>query len=189
MYFTDRGIEELADRRGEEQVTLEWLAERLRSSSTTTRSSRRRSSGSRPGWPASTTRTERAVLVAALVGAALLVGCSAEPSVPASAASPAKSVPTGTTPAGTLTDARLAERVTEARADLARSEGVPTEDVVVLSAQRVTWPDSALGCPATEHTYEPGAVPGYRIVLHVGGRTVRYHGARDEAPRACLMLD
>ena len=29
MYFTDRGIEELADRRGEEEVTLAWLAERL----------------------------------------------------------------------------------------------------------------------------------------------------------------
>ena len=30
MYFTDRGIEELAERRGEEQVTLAWLAERLK---------------------------------------------------------------------------------------------------------------------------------------------------------------
>ena len=30
MYETDRGIEELAGRRGEEQVTLDWLAERLR---------------------------------------------------------------------------------------------------------------------------------------------------------------
>ena len=30
MYFTDRGIEELVERRGDEQVTLEWLAERLR---------------------------------------------------------------------------------------------------------------------------------------------------------------
>ncbi len=29
MYFTDRGIEELAKRRGEESVTLSWLAERL----------------------------------------------------------------------------------------------------------------------------------------------------------------
>ena len=28
MYFTDRGIEELVSRRGEEQVSLEWLAER-----------------------------------------------------------------------------------------------------------------------------------------------------------------
>jgi hypothetical protein len=30
MYFTDRGIEELAARRGEEAVTLDWLADRLR---------------------------------------------------------------------------------------------------------------------------------------------------------------
>ena len=30
MYFTDRGIEELASRRGEETVSVEWLADRLR---------------------------------------------------------------------------------------------------------------------------------------------------------------
>ena len=30
MYFTDRGIEELEERRGEEQVNLAWLADRLR---------------------------------------------------------------------------------------------------------------------------------------------------------------
>lgn len=30
MYFTDRGIEELEQRRGEEQVSLAWVAERLR---------------------------------------------------------------------------------------------------------------------------------------------------------------
>jgi hypothetical protein len=30
MYFTDQGIEELDERRGEEQVSLSWLAERLR---------------------------------------------------------------------------------------------------------------------------------------------------------------
>ncbi len=30
MYFTDRGIEELLERRGDEQVAVEWLAVRLR---------------------------------------------------------------------------------------------------------------------------------------------------------------
>ncbi len=30
MYFTDRGIEELVARRGEEEVSVEWLAERMR---------------------------------------------------------------------------------------------------------------------------------------------------------------
>jgi hypothetical protein len=29
MYFTDRGIEELLERRGDEEVTLGWLADRL----------------------------------------------------------------------------------------------------------------------------------------------------------------
>ena len=30
MYFTDRGIEELQKRRGEEDISVDWLAERLR---------------------------------------------------------------------------------------------------------------------------------------------------------------
>jgi Family of unknown function (DUF6104) len=30
VYFTDRGIEELADRRGGEEVSFDWLAEQLR---------------------------------------------------------------------------------------------------------------------------------------------------------------
>jgi hypothetical protein len=30
VYFTDRGIEELEDRRADDSVTLGWLAERLR---------------------------------------------------------------------------------------------------------------------------------------------------------------
>ena len=29
MYFTDRGIEELLSRRGDEDVNLSWLADRL----------------------------------------------------------------------------------------------------------------------------------------------------------------
>jgi len=30
MYYTDRGIEELEQRRGEEEVTFDWVAQRLR---------------------------------------------------------------------------------------------------------------------------------------------------------------
>ncbi len=30
MYFTDRGLEELTKRRGEEEVTFEWLADQMR---------------------------------------------------------------------------------------------------------------------------------------------------------------
>lgn len=30
MYFTDRGIEELEDRRGDDEVSLSWLADKMR---------------------------------------------------------------------------------------------------------------------------------------------------------------
>ncbi|MCP2168031.1 DUF6104 family protein [Goodfellowiella coeruleoviolacea] len=30
MYFTDRGIEELEERRGDEEVSFAWLAEKMR---------------------------------------------------------------------------------------------------------------------------------------------------------------
>jgi hypothetical protein len=30
VYFTDRGLEELAERRGQEEFTFSWLAEKLR---------------------------------------------------------------------------------------------------------------------------------------------------------------
>lgn len=29
MYFTDRGIEELQSRRGDDEVSMQWLADRL----------------------------------------------------------------------------------------------------------------------------------------------------------------
>src|SRR5262252_4889720 len=58
MYFTDRGIEELAERRGGEEISLGWLAERLREFVDTAPSSRPRSTGSRRGSPAWTTKTD-----------------------------------------------------------------------------------------------------------------------------------
>jgi hypothetical protein len=30
VYFTDRGLEELEERRGQEELTFSWLAEKLR---------------------------------------------------------------------------------------------------------------------------------------------------------------
>jgi Family of unknown function (DUF6104) len=30
VYFTDRGIEELDERRGDEQISMHWLADRMR---------------------------------------------------------------------------------------------------------------------------------------------------------------
>ena len=66
MYFTDRGIEELADRRGEDQVTLGWLAERLREFVDLHPGPSRRSTGWPAGWHGWTTRTRAPVEAAAV---------------------------------------------------------------------------------------------------------------------------
>ena len=55
MYFTDRGIEELADRRGEEEVSLAWLAERLREFVDDHPEAEAPSTAWPAGWPGSTT--------------------------------------------------------------------------------------------------------------------------------------
>jgi hypothetical protein len=62
---------------------------------------------------------------------------------------------------------------------------VPPEDIEVLVAEEVTWPDGALGCPEPDGMYTQALVEGYRIVLEVDGREVHYHGARGEPPFLC----
>ena len=59
MFFTDRGIEELGERRGEEQVALGWLAARLEAFAGLHPGFDVPAGGWPPGWPAPTTRTTR----------------------------------------------------------------------------------------------------------------------------------
>jgi hypothetical protein len=48
--------------------------------------------------------------------------------------------------------------------------GVGPEDIEVVVAEEVTWPDGALGCPEPDGMYTQALVEGYRIVLEVDGR-------------------
>ena len=57
MYFTDRGIEELGERRGEDQVTPGWLAARLQAFAGLHPESGVPGRRWPPGRPAPTTRT------------------------------------------------------------------------------------------------------------------------------------
>ena len=71
MYFTDRGIEELERRRGDEEVTLAWLADRLQEFTDTHPEFETAVERLPPGWPGSTTpRTEPGALPVAAVDAA-----------------------------------------------------------------------------------------------------------------------
>ncbi len=58
MYFTDRGIEELQKRRGDEEVTLAWLADQLQAFvDVHPEFEARRRAASPPGWRAPTIPT------------------------------------------------------------------------------------------------------------------------------------
>ncbi|MDD9205613.1 hypothetical protein PU560_03910 [Georgenia sp. 10Sc9-8] len=69
--------------------------------------------------------------------------------------------------------------------DLADRLGVPAEDVTVVRAESVTWPDGALGCPEPGTAYTQSLVEGMLIELTVDGETYRYHSGTDREPFLC----
>ena len=73
----------------------------------------------------------------------------------------------------------LDEVVTMVREDAARQAGVPLDDVLVTSAIAVTWPDGSIGCPQPGMAYTQALVPGYRILVRAGDRTLQYHAGRN----------
>ncbi|HSM55502.1 MAG TPA: hypothetical protein VK879_05035 [Candidatus Sulfomarinibacteraceae bacterium] len=70
------------------------------------------------------------------------------------------------------------ELVEEMMADLARRLDVPVEQITVLRAEEVVWPDGALGCPQPGEVYTQALVPGYRVTLIVDDRAHNYHANR-----------
>ena len=56
---------------------------------------------------------------------------------------------------------------------LARS-GATQSSVTVQTAEQVEWSDGSLGCPAPDMMYTQAIVPGYHVVLDVGGQTYDY---------------
>lgn len=75
--------------------------------------------------------------------------------------------------------------VEEAVAEVSALLGVAPEDVAVAAAEAVMWNDGALGCPRPGLSYTQALVPGYRIVLTVGGAEYAYHGRDGGAPFLC----
>ncbi|WP_322802571.1 hypothetical protein [Thermoflexus sp.] len=79
----------------------------------------------------------------------------------------------------------LEVRIEQARKDLAARIGVQEEEIRVVEAQAVTWPDSSLGCPERGRMYAQVLTPGYRIVLEIGGTRYAYHAGREGSPFLC----
>lgn len=67
------------------------------------------------------------------------------------------------------------EAVALAKRTLAEHLGVAEEAIELVWIGRVTWPDTSLGCPQKGVMYAQVLIPGYQVILEVGGKTYKVH--------------
>ncbi len=72
------------------------------------------------------------------------------------------------------------------KADLAKQFGVDTNQIRVVEARAVTWPDASLGCPQPEMAYAQVITPGYWILLEAEGKQYPYHTDQNGQIILCL---
>lgn len=75
--------------------------------------------------------------------------------------------------------------VAPALLDLAQRLGVEPEELEVVSAEEVTWPDGSLGCPQPGMSYTQALVDGSKVVLGYDEKVYIYHAGDDGQPFLC----
>jgi hypothetical protein len=128
------------------------------------------------------------VLAAILAGALATAGCnallggSASPSMPSLPPDitipPSMSLP----PELGAVPPELFIRAAEETAAVAN---VPLDQVSLVRAGQVTWPDGSLGCPEPDQFYTQALVPGYWLVLAVGEREFDFRASQAGELRLC----
>ena len=128
-------------------------------------------------------RTMQARIALLAAAAIVVVGCSsaAAPSHEAPSLAPGSAAPSripeenaSVEPGAINLPASVIDPVV---ADIAQTAGVPVDQVVVISAESVTFPDGSLGCPMPGMAYTQIVVDGYKIVAKVGGTLYDYRGS------------
>lgn len=69
-----------------------------------------------------------------------------------------------------------------ARRDLARSENIAVAAIQTLDVTHETWADDCLGAARPGQSCTAASIPGFRVMLRLGGRTFEYH--TDQGDRA-----
>ena len=125
--------------------------------------------------------------IAAAVISVLLAGCTSQggqmstPSAPESRPSFPTMPPLGT-PSGT--PATPSPLRWQAILDDLAGRGI-TGTPSIVSAESVTWSDSALGCPKPGMMYSQVITPGLKVVVEADGRTFDYRFGSGDTPKLC----
>lgn len=82
-------------------------------------------------------------------------------------------------------DPALEPLVAKALEDLAERMNVDINQIVVIEAELVVWPDASLGCPQPGMVYAQVLVDGTLIRLSVADQEYEYHGGGWTDPFLC----
>ncbi len=69
--------------------------------------------------------------------------------------------------------------------DLAKRLTIDIDDIELISAQKVTWPNSSAGCPKPHRSYMPRLTEGALIRLRAAGEVYEYHSKASGPPFLC----
>ena len=78
------------------------------------------------------------------------------------------------------------ESVEKARTDLMKRLDISSDQIRVVEAMLVDWPDTSLGCPQPGMVYAQVITPGYYIVLEAKEQQYPYHTDLEEQVILCL---
>lgn len=78
---------------------------------------------------------------------------------------------------GGLSGAVPEASVAAALTDLAGRLGAAPDTISLVTAEAISWPDGALGCPQPGMMYPQVITEGYRVVFAVNGQEYAYHGS------------
>ena len=76
------------------------------------------------------------------------------------------------------TPVTLESLVQSALAQAEKLSGSASNDISVIDAAAVDWPDGSGGCPQPGVGYTQAVVPGYRIRIRAGKQVLNYHATR-----------
>jgi len=86
----------------------------------------------------------------------------------------------------TQADASLQSLIEKAKADLVKQFAIRADQIQVVEARAVTWPDASLGCPQPDLAYAQVLTPGYLVLLEADGKQYPYHADQAEQLILCL---
>jgi hypothetical protein len=96
-----------------------------------------------------------------------------QPDIPVATRPPVASVPAG-----------ILETVQQ---EASRLSSVPVEQLTLVRADQITWPDGSLGCPQPGEMYTQSLVSGYWIVFRANNQTFDFRVASNGSFHRCEL--